>query len=161
METLTKDIRNSKLFGAAWLTLACSLFFGTTPEVLLAQTNSAVNSQLRPKPNFKIVAKGARLYGKNCAVCHGPLGQGHPHWNRLDASGKYPPPPLNGTGHTWHHPQSVLKKIIKEGTGKLGGNMPAWNDKLSDNDIDAILEWIKSQWPDEIYKAWAERNRQQ
>ena len=51
--------------------------------------------------------------------------------------------------------------IIKDGTGNLGGNMPAWKDKLSDNEIDAILEWIKAQWPDNIYWAWSERNSQQ
>jgi len=115
----------------------------------------------RPKTDFAVLLKGGKLFRKNCARCHGPLGQGHSHWNKADANGKYPPPPLNGTGHTWHHSEAVLKEIIRNGTGNLGGNMPAWRDKLTDNEIDAILEWIKAQWPDNIYWAWSERNRQE
>ncbi len=38
--------------------------------------------------------------------------------------------------------------------------MPAFADKLSDGDIDAILPWVQTKWPDEVYAAWSERNRQ-
>lgn len=115
--------------------------------------------QPRPQVDFAVIARGAKLFRQNCARCHGPLAQGHPRWNKLDASGKYPPPPLNGTGHTWHHSTRVLKQTIKEGTAALGGNMPAWKGKLSDSEIDAILEWVKAQWPDNIYWAWTEREK--
>lgn len=56
--------------------------------------------------------------------------------------------------NTWHHPTVVLKRTIKEGTGKLGGNMPPWGDKLSDEEIEAIIAWFQSLWPDEIYAVW-------
>lgn len=36
--------------------------------------------------------------------------------------------------------------------------MPAWKDKLSDQEILLIINWITSLWPDEIYDAWLERN---
>jgi len=114
----------------------------------------------RPKADFSTVLRGGKLFRKNCATCHGPLGQGRPGWYKPDRNGKYPPPPLNGTGHTWHHSAKILKEIIKNGTGKLGGNMPAWKDKLSDQEIDSILEWIKAQWPDNVYAAWRERDLQ-
>ena len=130
-------------------------------NVVVPQPPQVKNAPKRPDPGFAVLLKGGKLFRKNCAQCHGPLGQGRPQWNKPDANGKYPAPPLNGTGHTWHHPDRVLKKIIKDGTGNLGGNMPAWKDKLSDSDIDAILEWIKAQWPDNIYWAWSERNSQQ
>ena len=32
--------------------------------------------------------------------------------------------------------------------------MPAWKDKLSDEDIDAVIAWMQSVWPEEIYRAW-------
>lgn len=130
-------------------------------NTIVPQPPQVKNAPQRPKPDFAVLVHGGKLYQKNCARCHGPLAQGRPHWNKADANGKYPPPPLNGTGHTWHHPTNVLKQIIKDGTGKFGGNMPAWNGKLSDEEINAILEWIKAQWPDNIYQAWAEREKQQ
>ncbi len=51
-----------------------------------------------------------------------------------------------------------LHRTIKIGGIPLGGSMPAFADKLSDTQIDAILAWIQFQWPVEIYGAWLERN---
>jgi len=100
------------------------------------------------------VSRGRQLYLQNCAVCHGMNGEGAPNWRQRDAEGKFPPPPLNGTAHTWHHPKPALIYTIKNGTAQLGGNMPAWKDKLSDQDIEDIIAWFQSLWPEEIYAAW-------
>jgi len=102
----------------------------------------------------KIYSYGQQLYLKNCAVCHGKNAEGGENWQKLNEDGKYPPPPLNGTGHTWHHSTKALTNVIKNGTGKIGGNMPAWKDKLKNKDIEAILVFIQAQWPDELYTAW-------
>lgn len=118
------------------------------------------NAPPRPKVDFSVIVKGAKLFRQNCATCHGPLGQGVPDWHKPGKDGKYPAPPLNGSGHTWHHSTRVLKQIINNGTAALGGNMPAWKGKLSDQEIDSILEWMKAQWPDNIYWAWSERDKQ-
>lgn len=104
--------------------------------------------------DFATVMHGGKLFQKNCASCHGQLAQGAPQWQKPDANGKYPAPPLNGTGHAWHHPLAALKATIKRGTVKIGGNMPAWGDKLSDDDIESIIAWLQAQWPDEIYRNW-------
>lgn len=101
------------------------------------------------------VARGAKIYQANCAECHGANAEGAPNWHRQGADGKYPAPPLNGTGHDWHHPTAALKRTIREGTAKLGGNMPAWKDKLSDGDIEAVIAWFQSRWPEDVYKNWA------
>lgn len=109
------------------------------------------------------LARGAQIYKANCAVCHGANAEGAPHWQRPGPDGKYPPPPLDASGHAWHHPQAALKMTIREGTLRLGGNMPAWQDKLSDQDIDAVIAWMQSIWPEEIYRAWLamdEKSRQ-
>lgn len=98
--------------------------------------------------------RGAKLYQENCAVCHGLQAEGAPNWQKQGADGKYPAPPLNGTGHAWHHPKTALKTTIKRGTMAMGGSMPAWEGKLSDNDIEAVIVWIQSRWPDEIYQSW-------
>ncbi len=101
------------------------------------------------------VARGAQIYKANCALCHGANAEGAPNWHKPGPDGKYPAPPLNGTGHDWHHPMSALKWTVREGTGKLGGNMPAWKGKLSDSDIEAVIAWFQSRWPEEIYQNWA------
>jgi len=70
------------------------------------------------------VDKGNVLFKQNCASCHGENAEATPDWKKTDSNGKYPPPPLNGTAHTWHHSQELLKKTIMEGGAKLGGVMP-------------------------------------
>ncbi len=102
-----------------------------------------------------LVARGAGIYKANCATCHGANAEGAANWHLKGSDGKYPAPPLNGTGHDWHHPTSALKWTIREGTGKLGGSMPAWKDKLSDSDIEAVIAWFQSLWSEEVYKNWA------
>lgn len=111
------------------------------------------------KMDFAQITRGGKLFQQNCAVCHGTMAEGAPNWQKMDANGKFPPPPLNGSAHAWHHPQTVLVDTIKNGTAKLGGNMPAWKDKLSDDEINAIIAWFQSKWSDEIYSAWHEMDQ--
>ncbi|MCW8829573.1 MAG: cytochrome c [Gammaproteobacteria bacterium] len=105
------------------------------------------------------VARGSRLYQMNCAECHGSVGQGAPNWRERDADGMFPPPPLNGTGHAWHHPKRMLHYVIANGSPGGQGKMPAWGDKLNDEEIDAIIEWFISRWPDQVYAAWHQMDR--
>ncbi len=105
--------------------------------------------------NADNIARGAKLYKENCVQCHRDNAQGTPNWHTKDASGNYPPPPLNGTAHTWHHPQSLLVKLIRDGS-KV---MPAFGAKLSDEEITDIIYWFQSLWPDEVYSSWAQINQ--
>lgn len=102
-------------------------------------------------------SQGQKLFQQNCSACHGKHGEGAKNWRTPDEQGKNPAPPLNGTGHTWHHSNKALINVIRNGTAKIGGNMPAWKDNLSDREIKLILTWIKAQWPDELYTAWYNR----
>jgi mono/diheme cytochrome c family protein len=34
--------------------------------------------------------------------------------------------------------------------------MPPWGGQLSDEDMEAIIAWFQSLWPDEIYDTWAQ-----
>ena len=97
---------------------------------------------------------GSQLYATNCASCHGEQLQGNPKWNiTTDEDGDNLPPPLNGTGHTWHHSPEQLFNIIKYGLkiynegykGKMQGN-----PDLSDEDVWSILAYIKYVWPESI-----------
>ena len=156
------------LFGLATLLVAC----GDSPEPARMQSASKSVEQkpvpmavLQPEQqrvrDMSLIMQGGKVFQQNCAVCHGAQAQGAPDWQRPDASGKYPPPPLNGTAHSWHHPMKVLKRVIKQGTAAQGGNMPAWEGKLSDKEIDAVIAWFQNKWPDPLYAAWARRNATQ
>ena len=101
------------------------------------------------------IAEGKKLFAKNCAVCHGAEGIGPKgDWREKLPNGKMKPPPLNGTAHTWHHKPELLKQIIKTGGETYGENykgwMPQFKDKLSDKQIDSILKYIHSIWPEKI-----------
>ncbi len=118
-------------------------------------------SQLKHRSlfNSETLVLGKNLYQQHCASCHGANAAGAVNWRQRDAHGKFPPPPLNGTGHTWHHPTAILKELILDGTAKTGGNMPAWRGKLSEQEVEAILSWLQTLWPQQSYDAWREVER--
>jgi mono/diheme cytochrome c family protein len=68
-----------------------------------------------------------------------------------------PPPPLDGSAHTWHHSIEQLARSIKQGGIQLGGVMPGFTDKLDDQQIQALIAFFQSKWPDEIYQPWHNR----
>lgn len=103
------------------------------------------------------VARGEPLYQANCASCHGQEGEGAPSWRQVKPDGKLPPPPLNGTGHTWHHPMAILERQILTGGAPVGGSMPAFRGKLDRNQVRATVAYVQSLWPDQIYAAWLKR----
>lgn len=105
------------------------------------------------------IAHGAEVYRQNCASCHGDRAQAKAGWERPGADGKYPPPPLDGSAHAWHHPMAALKDVIRNGTQRTGGNMPPWRDKLTEADMDAVIAYFQSLWPEPIYAAWVDIDR--
>lgn len=103
------------------------------------------------------VNSGKQLYAEHCVSCHLDNAQGTSNWKETTPDGKYPPPPLNGTAHAWHHPLSVLKRVIAEGGIRLGGKMPAFGDKLNEQEALTVISYLQSFWKDEIYSAWISR----
>ena len=59
-------------------------------------------------------SSGQEIYAASCAVCHGDGGEGQPEWHVKRADGTLPPP-LNGGGHTWHHGDGLLYRIVSDG----------------------------------------------
>ena len=63
-----------------------------------------------------------------------------------------PAPPHDASGHTWHHADRPLFTITKLGVGAVvpdyESDMPAFEGILSDDEIVAVLAWIKSTWPE-------------
>lgn len=127
--------------------LAGSLVFG------LGACGTGSDLPANPRDTAQ-VARGKQIFETNCAACHGAGAEGAPNWRQLGADGRYPPPPLNGTGHAWHHPYNALVYVIKNGSPGGQGNMPAWGGKLSDSEIADTIAWFQSLWPKEVYQAW-------
>jgi len=50
-----------------------------------------------------------------------------------------------------------LKKVISEGGVPLGGKMPSFGAKLSDDEQLAVISYFQSFWPDGIYQEWLKR----
>lgn len=100
------------------------------------------------------VDRGAGLFAASCAGCHGTDAQGTFAWRKKGEDGKFPPPPLNGTAHAWHHPLLALASQIKFGASGGRGNMPGFAGTLSDEQVLDVIAWIQSRWPDEIYSQW-------
>ena len=63
-----------------------------------------------------------------------------------------PAPPHDASGHTWHHSDAQLLRIIRDGLAAIAPgyetDMPAFGDVLTDTEIIAILDFIKSTWPE-------------
>lgn len=100
------------------------------------------------------VATGAPLYQALCASCHAEDGSATADWRTSDENGNYPPPPLNGTAHTWHHPLEVLDATIRDGGVEFGGVMPGFDGALDEAQRLAIIAWFQNLWNDETYARW-------
>lgn len=124
---------------------------------------SSDGALLRPDDPVS-VARGAEVYEKSCAACHGARLEGQPNWRQRRADGRLPAPPHDHTGHTWHHADQLLFDLTKFGPAAVAGpdyasDMPAYEKTLSDSDILAVLSYIKSTWPPEIRARHDQLNR--
>lgn len=114
-----------------------------------------VGMRLRPD-DAALVARGEAVYRSHCASCHGADLRGAPDWREPGPDGLLPAPPHDASGHTWHHPDDLLFRITKLGVAKAANlsdhrsGMPAFEGVLSDEEIVAVLSWIKAQWPPAI-----------
>lgn len=155
------DITPARLAALALLLLTLTLLAacGSAPEATdSADAFTAIQDNATPLPlpelDPELVAQGEIIYRQYCAACHGAQGEGQPNWKQPLEDGTYPAPPHNAEGHTWHHGDGTLFKYIKEGGAGLNipnfkSNMPGFGDTLTDEEIIAVLTYLKSLWPEE------------
>ena len=112
------------------------------------------------------VALGARVYAQHCAACHGAKLEGQRDWRKRLPNGRLPAPPHDESGHTWHHPDQVLFALSRNGLvppyapRNYASDMPAFAGKLGDDEIWAVLAYLKSQWTSaDVLAARAEMTR--
>lgn len=106
------------------------------------------NEEVPPIPALdpQKVAQGRTLYNQYCAACHGANGEGQPDWKIPNEDGSFKPPPHDNSGHTWHHADDLLLEIVTEGSDFPQSQMPTFGEQLTDDEVKAILEYLKSWW---------------
>ena len=139
------------LSAAGALAVGGVIFYLSLP---LQNAEAAISLQHK---NSTVVELGKLVFAEYCASCHGVVLEGQANWRQRDAEGYLPAPPHDETGHTWHHPDSYLFLMTKYGIEKMTGrsyrnNMPAYEDKLTDEEIVAALSFIKSTWSGRIQR---------
>lgn len=143
MQLMRKQLRNILWPGLLVGGLVMAVFAGRH----YAQTASNAAS------SAEVIEQGRQIYADQCASCHGAQLEGQPDWKTPLPSGRLPAPPHDAGGHTWHHPDDILFRIVREGTAAIVGggyesDMPGFADLLSDAEIRAVLAYIKSTWPE-------------
>jgi len=147
--------------GVGLLATAFAFLVGTILYALWAERRT-----LADPDDALQVARGKSVYSQYCGACHGARLEGQPNWQEKLPNGRMPAPPHDASGHTWHHPDSLLFGITKLGLvpgqyapPKYESDMPGFGATLSDDEIWAVLAYIKNSWPEKIRKAQTEVNR--
>ena len=107
------------------------------------------------------VAFGARVYGRICANCHGSGLDGQLGWQEPLKDGTRLAPAHNANGKVWRLSDQALFQVVKLGGRYLkpdGGasRMPAFENKLTDQEIWSVIAFIKSNWPADLQEAQRE-----
>lgn len=119
--------------------------------VLLTQRQTARAADSVVECNVKLdpelISQGERVYAQNCSACHGANLQGASDWEQRHPDGSFPPPPLNSSAHAWQHSDSSLVNTITDGRSAGKANqMPAFGERLSPEEIRAVIEYLKNHW---------------
>ncbi|MCO5186509.1 MAG: cytochrome c [Anaerolineae bacterium] len=119
------------------------------------------NQRLRADFEPTTLSIGEQVYVQQCAVCHGINLEGQLNWREGNADGTFRAPPHDETGHTWHHGDSYLLERIRTGTATMSpdmqaaSNMPGYEGILTDEEMQAVLAYIKEAWPTDIQRSQA------
>ncbi len=136
-------------FALCFLAIAIVAACTSPPDEVLIESEEPV------APTEQAARSGEDIFTSICAACHGSEGQGQPEWHVRNEDGTLPAPPLNGDGHTWHHSDGFLYRIVRNG-GKFQedpvllpgfrSSMPAFGSQLNHEETVAVITYFKSLW---------------
>ena len=91
------------------------------------------------RPATTPVARGAAVFSKYCALCHGAGGAGD---GRAAAVQKVPPANLTVSTRT----PGYKAQIVRDGGAAMGrsSSMPVWRDVLTDAEIADVVEYLET-----------------
>ncbi len=120
-----------QISGWVWaLSLGVVLMVGGLIAAAAGETEKSIDPT-----SPELVAQGQVIFTETCAACHGPNGEG-------DIGS-----PLNGSAHAWHHMDNQLRSVIRDGIPNT--QMVGHKDHLTDQEIDAVISFIKTWWTPE------------
>lgn len=140
-----------------WVLVALAIFWGgwylgryggpfdTTTHVAFGEADPFVEEQATQdveEPAADPIAAGQDIYAQNCQSCHQEGGQG--------LAGTFPP--VVGSEWVTGPPETVIRIVLHGLTGPIevagqtyDGQMPAWGDTLTDEEISGVITYIR-QW---------------
>lgn len=139
--------------------LFLALFVAACQPLISSPLNPDGETSVPPLPTLapNLISLGETVYVQQCASCHGVSLEGQPDWKMQNEDRSFRAPPHDATGHTWHHGDLTLLAAVRSGGARfadmnIGGssNMPAYVEILTDEEITAVLSYIKSTWPEDI-----------
>lgn len=144
---------------------ACATLFASIGIAVFGYAITEAHAQGSTSSLKLDIASGEVLYADNCAACHGANLEGQENWQTAGEDGRYPAPPHNATGHTWHHADQILFEYTQMGGREImavqgiefNSGMPGFEGQLTDQEIWNILGYIKSTWPERIRQMQANR----
>jgi mono/diheme cytochrome c family protein len=125
--------------------LALSCCFAACSKGAPTGSRSASNPTPAPavRNNPASASDGARVYVTNCSSCHQLDGRG--------VSGAFPP--LADNSIVTGNPQTVIAVVkfgmrgnVRVNAQAYGGTMPPWEQLISDDDIAAVVTYIRTAW---------------
>jgi cytochrome c6 len=82
-----------------------------------------------------LIRQGQEVFEENCAQCHRANGEGLPATF----------PALSKNPFVLGDPKAVIATVLNGRKGNMG-QMPAWKDKLDDQQIAAVITYIRQAW---------------
>lgn len=82
--------------------------------------------------NEKAAAEGEKIFASTCVACHGAEGKGNPMLGAPDL-----------TDNDWLYGSSLTSVAESVRNGR-SGKMPAWNDRLNEQQIKVLAAWVLS-----------------
>lgn len=139
-------LRSWKFWFLVVLVAAVTVDFVVFRSELMARNRPVVINNIAAPPLPTLVPawvkSGETVYTQYCGACHGANLEGQPDWKTPLSDGFFPAPPHDSSSHTWHHTDELLLEIIANGNNR----MPPFQAILSDEEMMAVLEYIKSHW---------------
>ena len=92
--------------------------------------------------SLSIAEDGEAIYKLNCTPCHGMTGEGN---GPKAAELKIKPQDHTSTSYMSTRTDEQLEYVVRNGGISISKSpfMPAWKDKLSDNQIKAVIKYLR------------------
>jgi mono/diheme cytochrome c family protein len=83
----------------------------------------------------ELLQEGRQVFEETCAACHRGSGEGLP--------GTFPA--LKGNAFVTGDPTPVVATVLNGRQGQMG-KMPSWRDTLNDQQVAAVVSYIRQAW---------------